>query len=124
MPKIRIGALAKELDDDVDNLVSLAKSKLCSSMITGKGGKALWINEDGQEILRMAVDIPEIVPKHYKGYVIKSAANPRYIYALIKEIDKKVPVCVPRKLRKALVGKNIKIEAIEDEVGVSYRYVR
>ena len=43
---------------------------------------------------------------------------------LIKEIDKKVPVCVPRKLRKALVGKNIKIEAIEDEVGVSYRYVR
>tara|TARA_R100001510_G_scaffold20152_1_gene17576 strand:- start:2967 stop:3341 length:375 start_codon:yes stop_codon:yes gene_type:complete len=124
MPKIRIGALADELDADVDNLVSLAKSKLCSSMITGKGGKALWINEDGQEILRMAVDIPEIVPKHYKGYVIKSAANPRYIYALIKEIDKKVPVCVPRKLRKALVGKNIKIEAIEDEVGVSYRYVR
>mgnify|MGYP003116659616 FL=1 len=124
MPKIRIGALAEELDADVDNLVSLAKSKLCSSMITGKGGKALWINEDGQEILRMAVDIPEIVPKHYKGYVIKSAANPRYIYALIKEINKKVPVCVPRKLRKALVGKNIKIEAIEDEVGVSYRYVR
>jgi hypothetical protein len=124
MPKIRIGALAEELDADVDNLVSLAKSKLCSSMVTGKGGKALWINEDGQEILRMAVDIPEIVPKHYKGYVIKSAANPRYIYALIKEIDKKVPVCVPRKLRKALVGKNIKIEAIEDEVGVSYRYVR
>ncbi len=124
MPKIRIGTLAEELDADVDNLVSLAKSKLCSSMITGKGGKALWINEDGQEILRMAVDIPEIVPKHYKGYVIKSAANPRYIYALIKEIDKKVPVCVPRKLRKALVGKNIKIEAIEDEVGVSYRYVR
>lgn len=124
MPKIRIGALAEELDADVDDLVSLAKSKLCSSMITGKGGKALWINEDGQEILRMAVDIPEIVPKHYKGYVIKSAANPRYIYALIKEIDKKVPVCVPRKLRKALVGKNIKIEAIEDEVGVSYRYVR
>ena len=124
MPKIRIGTLAEKLDSDVDNLVSLAKSKLCSSMITGKGGKALWINEDGQEILRMAVDIPEIVPKHYKGYVIKSAANPRYIYALIKEIDKKVPVCVPRKLRKALVGKNIKIEAIEDEVGVSYRYVR
>jgi len=124
MPKIRIGALAEELDADVDNLVSLAKSKLCSSMITGKGGKALWINEDGQEILRMAVDIPEIVPKHYKGYVIKSAANPRYIYALIKEINKKVPVCVPRKLRKALVGKNIKIEAIEDAVGVSYRYVR
>ena len=124
MPKIRIGTLAEELDADIDNLVSLAKSKLCSSMITGKGGKALWINEDGQEILRMAVDIPEIVPKHYKGYVIKSAANPRYIYALIKEIDKKVPVCVPRKLRKALVGKNIKIEAIEDEVGVSYRYVR
>ena len=124
MPKIRIGALADELDADVDNLVSLAKSKLCSSMITGKGGKALWINVDGQEILRMAVDIPEIVPKHYKGYVIKSAANPRYIYALIKEIGKKVPVCVPRKLRKALVGKNIKIEAIEDEVGVSYRYVR
>ena len=31
---------------------------------------------------------------------------------------------VPRKLKKALVGKNIKIEAIEDAIGVSYRYVR
>ena len=124
MPKVRIGALAEELDTDVNDLVSLAKSKLCSSMMTGKGGKALWINEDGQEILRRAVDIPEIVPKHYKGYVIKSAANPRYVYAFIKEIDTKVPVCIPRKLRKALVGKNIKIEAIEDAIGVSYRYVR
>jgi len=124
MPKIRIGTLAEELDTDVEDLVGLTKSKLCSSMVTGKGGKGLWINEDGQEILRMAVDIPEIVPKHYKGYVIKSAANPRYVYSYIKEIDKKVPVCVPRKLRKTLVGKNIKIEAIEDAVGVSYRYVR
>lgn len=124
MSKIRIGKLAKEFDVDVSYLVGLAKSKLCSSMITGKGGKGLWINEDGQEILRRAVDIPEIVPKHYSGYVIKSAANPRYVYSYIKEIDKKVPVCIPGKFRKVLVGKNIKIEAIEDAVGVSYRYIR
>ena len=124
MAKIRIGKLAENLDVDVDNLIRLAKSKLCASMMTGKGGKALWINEEGQELLSMAVDIPEIVPKHYKGCVIKPAANPSYVYSYINEIDKKVPVCVPRKLKKALVGKNIKIEAIEDATGVSYRYVR
>jgi len=124
MAKIRIGKLAENLDVDVDNLIRLAKSKLCASMMTGKGGKALWINEEGQELLSMAVDIPEIVPKHYSGRVIKPAANPSYVYSYINEIDKKVPVCVPRKLKKALVGKNIKIEAIEDATGVSYRYVR
>lgn len=124
MAKIRIGKLAENLDVSVDNLIRLAKSKLCASMMTGKGGKALWINEEGQELLSMAVDIPEIVPKHYKGRVIKPAANPSYVYSYINEINKKVPVCVPRKLKKALVGKNIKIEAIEDATGVSYRYVR
>jgi hypothetical protein len=124
MPKVRIGLLADELEAEVDELITLAKSKLCASMMTGRGGKALWINEDGQEILRRAVDIPEIVPKHYKGYVLKPAANPRYVYAYIKEIESRVPVCVPRKLKKFLVGKNVAIEAIEDATGVSYRYIK
>ncbi len=124
MPKVRIKALAEELQTDINDLIILAKSKLCSSMITGKGGKALWINEDGQEILRRAVDIPEVVPKHYSGKVLRAAANPRYVYAFIGDLKIKVPVCIPRKLRKTVVGKNIKIEAIEDAIGVSYRYVK
>lgn len=124
MPKVRIGALAEELETDINDLVCLAKSKLCSSMMTGRGGKALWINEDGQEILRRAVDIPEVVPKHYSGKVLRGAANPRYVYAFIKDLEAKVPVCIPRKMKNTLIGKNIKIEAIEDAIGVSYRYVR
>ena len=112
MPKVRIGLLADELEAEVDELIALAKSKLCASMMTGRGGKALWINEDGQEILRRAVDIPEIVPKHYKGYVLKPAANPRYVYAYIKEIGKKVPVVISKHFKDRLVGKRIDIELI------------
>jgi hypothetical protein len=39
--KVRIGALAKEWEMDVDELVALAHAKLSKSMISGKGGKGL-----------------------------------------------------------------------------------
>tara|TARA_R110000824_G_scaffold212744_3_gene399079 strand:- start:2810 stop:3196 length:387 start_codon:yes stop_codon:yes gene_type:complete len=121
MAKVRIIQLAKEWGVDVDELISLANDKLSDKMLTGKL-RATWISEEGQKILKDATSIPECVPKHYEGRVIKPAANPNYVYAFIKEIDKKVPVIVPRRWRGRLRGKNVLIEAIQDVNGTSYRY--
>ena len=121
MAKARIDRLAKEWRVDVEELLSLATDKLSDKMMTGKM-KTTWLNEEGQCILKNSLDVPECVPKHYEGRVIKPAANPRYVYAFIKEIGKKVPVVVPRRWRGRLTGKNVLIEAIQDINGTSYRY--
>jgi len=121
MAKVRIDRLAKEWRIEVEELLSLANDKLSDEMMTGKM-KATWLNEEGQYILKNSLDVPECVPKHYEGKVIKSAANPSYVYAFIKEIEKKVPVVVPRRWRGRLTGKNVLIEAIQDINGTSYRY--
>ena len=121
MAKARIDRLAKEWRVDVEELLSLATDKLSDKMMTGKM-KTTWINEEGQYILKNSLDVPECVPKHYEGRVIKPAANPSYVYAFIKEIGKKVPVVVPRRWRGRLTGKNVLIEAIQDINGTSYRY--
>jgi hypothetical protein len=124
MAKVRIGKLASDFDVDVDELIALAKSKLAESMMTGRSGRSLWINEDGQEILEKALDVPEVVPKHYLGRVTRMAPNPRYVYAYISEMKLNVPVLVPKNLRNRMSKKTIKIEAIKDNVGTSFRYVK
>ena len=122
MAKARIDRLAKEWGVDVEELLSLATDKLSDKMMTGKM-KTTWINEEGQYILKNSLDVPECVPKHYEGKVIKPAANPSYVYAFIKEINEKVPVVVTRRWRGRLKGKNILIEKIEDiDGGKSYRH--
>jgi hypothetical protein len=44
--------------------------------------------------------------------------------AYIDEIKKSVPVCVPKAARKMMYNKKINIEAIEDNAGTSFRYVK
>ena len=124
MAKVRIGKLADKFDVDVNELIALAKSKLAESMMTGRSGRSLWINEDGQEILEKALDVPEIVPKHYHGKVTRMAPNPRYVYAYISEMKLNVPVLVPKRFRNGMSQKTIKIEAIRDNAGTSFRYVK
>jgi hypothetical protein len=121
MPKKRLIRIAEELGITFEKAIWLAENKLPEDTLSGKQ-RATWITEEGQIILEEAAYIEEIVPKHYEGRVIKSAANPNYIYAFIKEIDKKVPVIVPRRWRGRLKGKSILIEKIKDVNGESYRY--
>ena len=52
-----------------------------------------------------------------------NAPNPHYIYVYIKELGKKVPVIIGKRYIGRLNKKNIDIEAIQDNQGVSYRYV-
>ncbi len=124
MPKKRVQAIAKEHDIELDLLLELVKSKLPEHTVTGTG-KARWINEEGQSMLEEAVDIPELTPKRYRGAVHSKAPNKSYIYVYIREIQKKVPVVIPRKFENHFTpGKNVNVEAITDETGTSYRYVK
>ncbi len=121
--KKRLSTIAKENNIEFKDLEDLAKSKLSSIMITGKG-KNTWISEDGQQVLDQAIEVPEGVAKHITAVVTKRAPNRRYMYAYSKEINKVIPVLVPRRYSKNLIGKLVSVEVIEDVQGSSYRYRR
>lgn len=120
--KVKLTKLAEENEVTFEEAMDLAKDKLPEDSLTGKG-KNTWVNEEGQEILAKAFEIPEIVPKYLKGKVMHDAPNPHYVYAYIKELSKKVPVIQGKRYIGKLIGKNIDIEAIQDNKGVSYRFV-
>tara|TARA_R100001198_G_scaffold60033_2_gene34702 strand:- start:65 stop:448 length:384 start_codon:yes stop_codon:yes gene_type:complete len=121
MPKVKLTKLAEENDISFEEAMEIAKDKLPEDYLTGKG-KNTWVCEDGQEILVEAFDVPELVPKFLKGRVQYAAPNPHYVYAYIPEIQKKVPVVISKHFKDRLIGKNIDIEAIQDNKGVSYRH--
>jgi hypothetical protein len=124
MPKKRITTIAAENELELEYLVGLIEDKLPEDTITGVG-KGRWINEEGQAMLEKAIDIPELTPKILRGVVHSKAPNRSYLYVYIKEIKKKVPVVIPRKLENHLLpGKNVNVEVITDDRGTSYRYVR
>ncbi len=124
MPKKRLKTIAAEHELQVDEIVELVDSKLPVHTITGTG-YARWINEEGQELLAEAVDIPELMPKRYRGIVHSKAPNRSYVYVYIHEIQKKVPMVIARKFEDWLTkGKQVSVEAIQDDKGTSYRYVR
>jgi len=124
MPKKRLKTIAEEHEVELDYIVELVEAKLPVHTITGTG-YARWINEEGQSLLAQAVDIPELTPKRYRGIVHSKAPNRSYVYVYIHEIQKKVPMVIARKLEDWLTkGKQVNVEAIQDEKGTSYRYVR
>ena len=124
MPKKRLKTIAAEHDVELDYIVGLVETKLPEHTVTGTG-YARWINEEGQELLAEAVDIPELMPKRYRGVVHSKAPNRSYVYVYIREIQKKVPMVIARRYEDWLTqGKQVDVEAIEDETGTSYRYVR
>lgn len=124
MPKKRLKTIAAEHEVQVDEIVELVDTKLPEHTITGTG-YARWINEEGQQLLAKAVDIPELMPKRYRAVVHSKAPNRSYVYVYIREIQKKVPMVIARRYEDWLTpGKQVNVEAIEDEKGTSYRYVR
>lgn len=119
----KVSDLDPRMEMSMEIATDLMQSKLAEDMFK-KWGKDFWITEEGQEILLDAAEVPEIVPKHYIGFVQSKASNPRFVYAVIKELEKKVPVVIPTKWARRVLKKNIKIEAITDINGTTYRYVR
>lgn len=59
----------------------------------------------------------------YDAMVLSQAKNPQWVYVRIGGMEGKFPVIIPRRLTGKLEGKQIKVEAITDVTGTSYRYV-
>jgi hypothetical protein len=119
--KIKIGELAEQLGASVNELI-LLKEKLTEEQWSGRG-KNTWFTEDAVQVLRLALDIPEVVPNKTRGRVLFGAKNPNYVYVKLDQRDGKVPVCIPRRLQNKLDGKNINVELITDDTGTTYRYI-
>lgn len=123
MPKKRLIQIASEQEVEFEEAMRIAQEKLPEDSLTGKG-RNTWVTEEGTAILEDSLMIEEIIPKHYTGMVLSECPNPRYNYIHNKEIGKKVPMLVPRKWQGKLIGKMVTFEAISDNKGTSYRYVR
>ncbi len=122
MAKTRIKTLAEEFKLNIEETIQIAQDKLSKEMITGKG-KGTWVNEEGVEILKEALIIPEIVPKHLRVKILRECPNRCYNWGYSAEIGKRIPVLIPRRFWGRLVGKLITVECISDDKGESYRYV-
>ena len=123
MPKIKLTALSDEYEVTFEEAIGIVLDKIPEDYISGKG-KNTWISEEGQDIIKEGLFINEIIPKNYIGKVISECPNPRYNFVYNKDIGKKVPVMIPRRLQGKFIGKIINFEGIEDVKGVSYRYVK
>ena len=115
--------IEEEQEVDFNEAMRIALEKLPEGSLTGKG-RNTWVTEEGTAILEDSFMIEEIIPKHYSGIVLYECPNPKFNYVQNKEIGKKVPILVPRKWQGKLIGKQVTFEAIQDDKGTSYRYVR
>jgi len=122
MPKKRLIKIAEEQEVEFDEALKIATEKLPSGSVTGKG-RNTWVTEEGAKILEDSFMIDEIIPKHFTGTVIAECPNPKYNVVFSKEIGKRANVLLPRKWQGKLMKKIITFEAIEDQKGISYRYV-
>ncbi len=123
MPKKKLLQIATEQEVEFEEAMRIAEEKLPEGSLTGKG-KNTWVTEEGTAILEESFMIEEIIAKHYLGQVVGECPNPRYNYVVNKEIGKRIAMLVPRKWQGRLIGKVITFEAISDNKGTSYRYVR
>ena len=122
--KRKLTALMQDYETEYsfDECLQIVQQKLSKEMVTGKG-KNTWINEEGAEVLKVALHVPEIVPKLHMGVVVRPAPNKGYVYAKLEGVDAVVPVVVSRRMRDQLLNKRIRVEEINDG-NSSYRYVR
>lgn len=119
--KKRITTIAEELGVPVETLLKLKDEKLSKLHCKGTG-RNTWIDAAGQEILRLSLEVPEVVPSKLRGRVIGECANPRWVRCRIDGKDGAYPVLIPLKLRGKLLGKPITIDAITDINGTTYRH--
>jgi hypothetical protein len=76
---------------------------------------------EGEKRLRVQLEEPGIMPVFEEMLCIKQHNNPRWV-ACSNSRKEKVDVAIPRKLFNKLPGKWIRVEAIKDINGVSYRH--
>ncbi len=114
---IKISKLAEELDKNVNELLKLKADKLTVDLHYTGYGKNTMLTDAGEELVRLAYEVPLSVPDRLQAVVLSEANNPRWVYCKIVARDGKVPVAIPRKLRGKLLGKRIFIHEIKDANG-------
>tara|TARA_A100000171_G_scaffold4981_1_gene4136 strand:- start:30137 stop:30508 length:372 start_codon:yes stop_codon:yes gene_type:complete len=117
MSKKKLTEIAEEYEISFEKAQDFVTNNLEEEMVTGRG-KGTWVNNDGQEIFEQMIPINIL----YRGKVMQLAPNPRYVLAHIKELGKKVPVKVPLRFSKGLLGKVIHIEANNKGDEPTYEY--
>lgn len=113
-----IKKLAEELGKDIDELIKLRKEKVPKGHFTGYG-KNTKLDEEGERLIRQALEAPLTVPDQLMGKVIADAQNNRWVWVKIDGRPNKHLCLIPRKLRGILVGKRISIHAITDANGAT-----
>lgn len=113
---IRFMSLAKEMKMAPPDLARLRSEHLCEQDFY-EIGLAKWFTAAGADKLRLAVEIPMVVPKRLKARVIHAAANENWVFASIEGREGKHPVAIPRKLKGHLIGKPIFVDCIKDSLG-------
>jgi hypothetical protein len=127
--KIKVDSMAAQLEADPDTVARLAVEKLPAEMLRTEEldpdqPPRLLIDKDGIEILREALIGEELTPKVYQGKVARQAPNRSYVYTHIPELGKVVPTLIPRRYYDTMVGKRILVEAISNDEGTSYRWIK
>ena len=119
--KTRITELADEMKVSVNELMLLKQSKLTEDEYSG-AGKNTWFTPKGVEMIKLALDIPELSPDCKYATFLHDAPNGRWVYAKIEGVDGKRAVLIPRKFRDKLKNKRFPIHVITDSKGTTYRY--
>jgi hypothetical protein len=114
---MNIKKLSEEIGVDVNELLKLKAEKLQVDLHYTGYGKNTNLTELGEELIRLAYEVPLSVPDRLQSVVLTEARNPRWVYCKIVARDGRVPVAIPRKLRGKLVGKRIFIHEIKDANG-------
>ena len=117
MAKKKLTEIAEEYEIDWEAAQDFVSNNLAEEMVTGKG-KNTWINDDGQGIFEDMIPINIL----YRGKVVQLAPNPRYVLTHIRELGKKVPVKVPLRFSRGLLGKIIHVEANNKGETPTYEY--
>lgn len=119
---IKFTDLQSELGLNTIKLCTLRKEKLRPDQHYREDNMA-WFTDEGADIMRLAIAIPLAVVTKARGRVMRSAPNPRWVYAKLEGIDNVVPVAIPRRLYGKLVGKSIVVDIIKDaNGGITYRH--
>ena len=119
MAKKRLTELSEEYGISFDEGQKIVFENLEEEMVSGKG-RNLWIDEDGQRMLEDLISMPVL----YRGKVLRTANNPRFVIAYIKDIVQKVKVSIPYRLQDKLINKVIYIESDNSGAEVKFKYVK
>ena len=123
MAKRKLGDIAKDYGMGFDELMELASKRLEESMITGRG-KLVWISESGQAILDECIPMKGQKPSLYRGKVMHGAPNPRFVVVYLRELNSKVPVEIPLRMKGRLEGKMVYVESVGTEEFPRFRWVK